>query len=80
VRLSARPEEVGLRAQIFADGGILLVEGVMRRDQGHHAAGLERVDGFGQEVIMQGEFLALVVEFEVGKRDIADDRVNAVWG
>ncbi len=39
-----RPDEVGLRGEIFADGGILLVERVMRRDQGQDAAGLQGVD------------------------------------
>ena len=75
-----RPDEVGLRAEILADGGILLVEREMRRDQGQHAAGLQGVDGLGEEVIMQGELLAVIVELEVGERHVADHRVDAVLG
>ena len=48
-----RAHEVGLRAEIFADGGVLLVERVVRRDQGEDAAGLERVDRLGEEEIVQ---------------------------
>ena len=51
-----RPDEIGFRAEIFADGGILLVEREMRRDHRQHAAGLEGVNGFGEEVIMQESF------------------------
>ena len=73
-----RPDEVGLRGEVFADGGVLLVEREMRRDQCQDAAGLEGVDGFGEEVIMQGELLALIVELYVGERHVADHRVDAV--
>ncbi len=48
-----RAHEVGLRAEIFADGGVLLVERVVRSDQGEDAAGFERVDGLGEEEIVQ---------------------------
>ena len=33
-----------------------------RGDQCQDAAGLQGVDGFGEEVIVQGELLALIVE------------------
>ena len=49
-------------------------------DQCQHAAGLQGVDGFGEEVIVQGELLPLVVELEVGERHVADDGVDAVLG
>ena len=58
----------------------MLVEREMRRDQGQHAAGLQGVDGLGEEVIMQGELLPVIVELEVGERHVADHRVNAVFG
>ena len=74
------PDEIGLRAEIFADGGILFVEREMRRDQGQHAAGLQGVDGFGEEVIVQGQLLAAIVELEVGERHVADHGVDPVLG
>ena len=52
----------------------------MGGDQGQHAAGLEGVDGLGEEVIMQGQLLPVIVELEVGERHVADHRVNAVLG
>ena len=74
------PTKSAFEAQIFADGGILLVEREVGRDQCQHAAGLQGVDGFGEEVIVQGQLLAAIVELEVGERHIADDGVNAVLG
>ena len=50
------------------------------RDQGQHAAGLEGVDRLGEEVIVQGELLAAIVELQVGERHVADHRVDAVLG
>ena len=50
------------------------------RDQGQHAAGLQGVDGLGEEEIMQRELLPAVVELEVGERHVADHRVDAVLG
>ncbi len=49
-RQTDRPDEIGLRAKIVADSGILFVERVMRRDQGQHATGLQGVDGLGEKV------------------------------
>ena len=75
-----RSDEVRLHLQVFADGGILLVERVMGRDEGQHAAGLKGVDRLGEEVIVQGKLLAVIVELEVGEGHVADHRVNAVLG
>ena len=50
------------------------------RDQGQDAAGLQGVDGFGEEVIVQGQLLPVIVELEVGERHVADHGVNAVFG
>ena len=75
-----RPDEIGLRAEIFADGGILFVEREMRRDHGQDAAGLQGVDGLGEEVIVQRQLLPAIVELEVGERHVADHRVNAAFG
>ena len=47
------PTKSALRGQVLADGGILLVEREMRRDQGQHAAGLQGVDGLGEEEVVQ---------------------------
>ena len=57
-RQADRSDEIGLRGEVLADGGILLVEREMRGDQGQHAAGLQGVDGLGEEVIMQRQLLA----------------------
>ena len=43
--------------QILADGGVLLVEREVAGDQGQHAAGLQGVDGLGEEVIVQRQLL-----------------------
>ena len=77
-RQADRPDEVGLGGEILADGGILLVEREMGCDQCQHAAGLQGVDGFGEEIIVQGQLLPLVVELHVGERHVADHRVDAV--
>ena len=50
------------------------------RDQCQHAAGLQGVDGLGEEVVVQGELLAVVVELQVGERHVADHGVDAVLG
>jgi len=50
---SDRAHEVGLRAEIFADGGVLFVERVMRRDQSEDAAGLQSVDRLRKKEIVQ---------------------------
>ena len=72
------PEEVGPFGEVFADGGVLLVERVMRCHQSQHAAGLESVDGFGEEVIVQRVLLSAVFELDVGERNIAYDGVDAI--
>jgi len=43
-------------------------------------ARLQSVDGFGEEVIVQGQFLPAVIELEIGKGHVADDGVDAVFG
>ena len=74
------PTKSAFEREIFADGGVLLVEREVRRDQCQHAAGFQGVDGLGEEVIMQGKLLAAIVELQVGERHVADDGVNAVFG
>ena len=74
------PTKSAFDAEILADGGILLVEREMGRDQGQHAAGLQGVDGLGEEIIVQGQLLAVIVELEVGEGHVADHRVDAVLG
>ena len=49
-------------------------------DQGQDAAGLQGVDGLGEEVIVQRQLLAAIVELEVGERHVADHGVDAVLG
>lgn len=58
----------------------MLVEREMGRDQDQHATGLQGIDRFGEEVIVQGEFLTVVVHLEIGERDVADHGVDAGFG
>jgi hypothetical protein len=67
------------QAPALAEGGILLIEREMRCDQGQDAAGLQGVNGFGEEVIIQGKLLPLVFEFEIGERHVADHGVDAAF-
>ena len=78
-RQSDRADEIRLRRQVFADGGILLVEREVGGDQRQHAAGLERVDRLGEEEVVQRMFLPAIVELEVGEGHVADDRVHAAF-
>ena len=50
------------------------------RDQGQHAAGLQGVDGLGEEEIVQRQLLPVIIELQVGERDVADHGVDAVLG
>src|SRR3984885_6396708 len=79
-RQANRPHEIRLRGEILADSGILLVERVVRRHQGEDAAGPERIDRFGEEEIVQREFLAAILELEIGEGNVADRRVDAALG
>ena len=74
------PTKSAFDGEVLADGGVLLVEREMRGDQGQHAAGLQGVDGLGEEEIVQGQLLAAIVELEVGEGHVADHRVDAVFG
>ena len=48
----------------------------MAGDDGQDAAGLERVDRLGDEIIVQREFPAVVVIGQVLERHVADHRVK----
>ena len=71
-----RSQEIRPLGEVLADGGVLLVEREMAGDQGQDAAGLQGVNGLGEEEIVQGELLAAVVELDVGERHVADHRVD----
>src|SRR5262245_20674463 len=75
-----RPDEIGFRSDILAEGRVLLVEREVTGDQGENRAGLERVHGPSEEVVMEGELLAAVFKFDIGEGYIADYRVDAVIG
>ena len=75
-----RPEEVGLLGERLPHSSVLLVEREMARDQGQDPAGLQGVEGLGEEEVMQGELLAVIVEANVGEGDVADDRIDPVRG
>ena len=75
-----RPQEIRPLGQVLADGRVLLVQREMAGDQGQHAAGFQGVDRFGEEVIMQREPLAVVVELDVGEGHVADHGVDAALG
>ena len=63
---------------MLPQAGVLLVQGVVGGHQGQHAAGLQGIEGLGQEEVMQGEARPVIVEPEVGERHVADDGVDAV--
>ena len=48
-RQADRPDEIGLRGEILADGGVLLVEREMGGDQGQDAAGLQGVEDLAKK-------------------------------
>ncbi len=79
-RQACRSKKIGYGSQPFAERAVLFVERVMRRDKGEHAAGLQGIDGLGEEVIVQGEFLAPVIELKVGERHVANDGINPALG
>jgi len=51
----------------------------MRGDERQHSPRLQGIDRFGEEIIVQREFPAVVVELEVRERDVADDGIDAVF-
>jgi hypothetical protein len=50
------------------------------RHQGEDAAGPERINGFGEEEIMQRKSLATIIELEICEGNVADRSVNASFG
>ena len=48
----------------------------MRGDQGQDASRFQRIQGFGQEKIMQGEALARILDPVVHERHVADHRID----
>jgi hypothetical protein len=73
-------QEIRLLRELRPQAGVLLVERVMAGDQGQHATRLEGVERFGEEEVMQGQAHAVVVQSEIGKRHIADDRIDGALG
>ena len=74
------PRKSACCARCSRSAGVLLVERVVAGHQGQDAAGLQGVEGLGEEEVMQGEALPVVVELEVGERHVADDGVDAALG
>src|SRR5579871_10207 len=72
--------KIGRTSQVLAYRGVLLVQREMRCHHCQHAAGLQGVDGLGEEVVMERELLSLISELQVGKGDVADGRVDAICG
>ncbi len=68
-----RAEEVGPRRKIFACGSVRLVEREAAGNERQHAAGGERVNRPGKEIVVQGEALRPVVITDVRERDVAND-------
>ena len=75
-----RPQEVGPGGEVLADAAVLLVEREVRRDEGEDAAGPHGVERLREEVVVEREPLAVVLELHVGKRRVADDGVDARLG
>ena len=74
------PTKSACPARLFAHRRILLVERVMRGDDRQDAAGLQRIQRLGNEVIMECQPLAVIVELDIGKRRIADHGVDLAFG
>ena len=75
-----RADEVGLGTEILADRGIHSVQGKMRCDHCQDAARLQRVNGLGEEIIVQRQLLTVIVELQVRERHVADSGVDAPFG
>ncbi|MCZ2341334.1 MAG: hypothetical protein LC104_06000 [Bacteroidales bacterium] len=73
-------DEIRLVGEVFTNRGVLLVECEMGRDQSQDAAGFQGIDRLGEEVVVQGEFLAVMVEREIRERDVADHSVDTPLG
>ena len=71
-----RTEEVRTVGEVFAGDCVLAVQGVVACDDGQHAAGLESIHGFAQEVVVQAVLLTPVLQLHVGEGDIPDDGVQ----
>jgi len=69
-------QEIRLLRERLPQAWMLLVQGVVRGDQGQHAARLQDIKGFRQEEVMQGEARPVIVQPKVGERHIADDGVD----
>ena len=59
---------------------VLLVEREVAGDEGEDPAGLQSVDGLREEEVMEREPLAAVGELHIGKRRVADNRVDGLSG
>ena len=66
------PRKSARSAEVLAEGAILLVEREMAGDQGQYAAGLQGVERFGEEEIVERQLVAVVVH--VGHRRTVDCR------
>jgi hypothetical protein len=70
------PEEIGPLGEVLANGSVLLVQREMRGHNRQDAAGLQGVGGLGDEIVVDAEPLAVVVQLLIGERHVADHRVK----
>ena len=74
------PRKSAFVREVLADRGVLLVERVVRGDEGQDAAGPQGVERFREEEVVEREPRAAVLELHVGKRRVPDDGVDAPLG
>ena len=74
------PRKSARAARYSRTRAVLLVERVVRRHEGEDAAGPQGVERFREEVVVEREPLAVVLELHVGKRRVPDDGVDAPLG
>ena len=74
------PRKSARAARYSRTAAVLLVERVVRRDEGEDAAGPQGVERLREEVVVEREPLAVVLELHVGERRVPDDGVDAPLG
>lgn len=57
---------------------VVLIKREMRRHHGDDPTRLQRIDRLREEIIMQRETLAMMIEPDIGKGYIADHRIDPV--
>jgi len=81
VRQPDSTDQVGSAGNVFTDTGIFFIHRTFTCDKADDAAGLYKVKGFGNKIIMDQKILviiSLIIELDVVKGDVPDDNVKGV--